>query len=89
MTNKEICFAKMQDCKILFTYRQKNRKIKQIYTVITDKEVLIGGMGEKGYMLRIYPENTDSNMCMTYNDILRVLSGKIISQQDYSVQLIK
>ena len=88
VNNEITCFDKMKKCKILFTYNSKNRKDKQLYTVITDREILIGGTNEKGYMLRFWPENTPSNTCMAYNDILRILSGKIISQHVFEVRII-
>jgi len=89
MTNEQICAEKIKNCKLLFTYANKNRRDKQIYTVITDHEILIGGTNERGYMLRIWPENSPSGTCMTYNDILRVISGKVISQHVFEVRIIK
>ena len=89
MTNEQICAKKMTTCKILFTYVSKNKKSKQIYTIDTTKQVPIGGMSEKGYMLNLWPENTKSGNCMTYSNILRVLSGKVIEQHVFQVQIIK
>lgn len=87
-TNEQICLEKIKKCKILFVYNDKNRYTKQIYTVNIDREILIGGTNEKGYMLRLYPEGNICNTCMTYTDILKVLSGKVISQHVFEVRAI-
>lgn len=89
MNNQQICAEKMQSAKILFMYNNKNKVTKQIYTIITDKEILIGGTNEIGYMLRLFPENKPSNTCITYIDILRLLRGEIIKQHVFQVRIIK
>lgn len=88
MNTQQICLQKMNECKILFTYSSKNKKQKQLYTVDTSREILIGGLNETGYMLKIWPENISSHTCMTYANILRVLAGKTITQHVFEVRLI-
>lgn len=88
MTNAEICMNKIKAVKILFCYRTKNKVQKQIYTVDTSEVVLISGMCENGYMLKSYPENTPSNTCMKYIDLLRILRGEEIDQHVFKVSAI-
>lgn len=89
MTNQEICENKIKEAKILFTYNDKGKYFKQLYTVNMNNEILIGGTNEKGYMLRLWPENNPTSTCMTYTDILNILRGKVIRQHSFEVRIVK
>ena len=88
MKNSQICMQKITQCKILFAYKTKKNVLKQIYTVDTQKEILINGNNQKGYMLNIWPENIPSNTCITYTDLLYLLRGDTIKQHVFNVQII-
>jgi len=84
-TSKEACLNKIAKLRLLYIYKDRNKTIKQVYTVDLSKIEKIGGLGSEGYGLIFYPENKKSNTVITYTDLLYLLRGEEIKNESFTV----
>lgn len=73
MTNEQLTLKAIENSLFLYTYKQKNKKIKQLYKVDLSKEFKLNGLSEKGFGLTFWPELTDSCSCITYVNIMQCI----------------
>jgi len=75
--NKIKCENILKNCVFIYEWNGKN-KLEQYYQIDFNKPVKIGGLSQDGYMLKLFKDGSETGMCITYLNALKLAHGDIL-----------